>query len=58
MKKKVILGRPKLPKTLAKDSMIRVRVSEHDRAKIEIAARRAKQKLPDWVRNTLIQAAS
>jgi uncharacterized protein (DUF1778 family) len=55
MKKK--LGRPRLPKDAAKGQVIRARVSGVEHAKIERAAKTAKAKLSDWVRNTLLKAA-
>ena len=55
MKKK--LGRPKLPKEAAKGSVIRARVSDTEHAKIERAAKAAKTKVSDWVRNVLLKAA-
>ena len=55
MKKK--LGRPKLPRDAAKGEVIRARVSVAEHAKIERAAKTAKAKLSDWVRNVLLKAA-
>ena len=55
MKKK--LGRPKLPKDETKGEVIRARVSEAEHAKIERAARAAKTKLSEWVRNALLRVA-
>jgi uncharacterized protein (DUF1778 family) len=55
---KTKLGRPKLSPKAAKGSVIRARVSDAEKDKIERAAKASKQKVSDWVRNALIKAAT
>lgn len=56
-KKAAILGRPKLPTGIAKEQVLRARVSLDELRRFEAAAQRAGKKLPVWVRNTLIDAS-
>jgi predicted HicB family RNase H-like nuclease len=51
------LGRPALPKKQVR-KVFPIRLSDHERAAIEKAAKRDKQKLSLWVRNALLKAAS
>jgi uncharacterized protein (DUF1778 family) len=52
------VGRPKLPKAHAKSSIIPVRFNADDRKKVETAAKAKGQKVSEWVRNTLLKAAT
>lgn len=48
------VGRPKLPKTRAKDSIIPVRFNAGDRKRVEAAAKAKNQTVSHWVRSTLL----
>jgi predicted HicB family RNase H-like nuclease len=39
-----------------KSAVVRVRVSEEEQQKIQIAAQRSEQKLSDWIRKVLLDA--
>jgi predicted HicB family RNase H-like nuclease len=51
------LGRPKLPTGTAKSGVLRLRVSDKETVRFEMAAKRDGQSLPAWVRKTLIDAS-
>lgn len=55
MKKK--LGRPPVPKKLAKGALLSVRFSEVERKSLEGAARRKGVRLSEWARRTLLAAS-
>lgn len=57
MAAKAKLGRPPVPKKLAKGSLLSVRFSESERASLEIAAKRKGLKLSEWARWLLLNAA-
>lgn len=52
------VGRPKLPKAHAKSSIIPVRFNAEDRKTVEAAAKAKGQKVSEWVRVTLLKAAT
>jgi uncharacterized protein (DUF1778 family) len=53
------MGRPKLPKGHAKETIIPVRVNGEDRKLFERAAKASEHKtLSGWIRHTLREAAS
>ena len=52
------VGRPKLPKAHAKASIIPVRFNPDDRKRIEAAAKASRQTVSEWVRVTLLKAAT
>jgi uncharacterized protein (DUF1778 family) len=52
------VGRPKLPKAHAKSSIIPVRFNTEDRKRVEGAAKASGQKVSEWVRDTLLKAAT
>lgn len=56
--KKPKLGRPRVPKKLAKDSLLSVRFSADERNSLGRAATREGLRLSDWARRTLLNAAS
>lgn len=56
MKKK--LGRPTMPKKMAKGALLSVRFSEAERGALERAADRASMRLSEWVRRALLAAAA
>lgn len=47
------VGRPKLPKGEAKGRIVPVRFNAEDLKAIEVAAKRSKQTLSEWIRSTL-----
>jgi len=49
-------GRPPLPKGHAKAGMLRVRVTPEELSAIESTAKRSKQTVSQWIRNTLSAA--
>src|SRR5438045_3517940 len=51
-------GRPKLPVESAKSSIVRARVSAEELSRIEKAAQSEGVKTSDWVRKTLLSAAT
>jgi hypothetical protein len=55
MKKK--MGRPMLPKGIAKGVVFSVRVAANEAGKIQAAIRKSDLPKPDWARNALINAA-
>jgi hypothetical protein len=55
--KKPKLGRPPVPKKLAKGSLLSVRFSESERRTLEGAAQRAGIKLSEWARRCLLAAS-
>lgn len=52
------VGRPKLAKEHAKASIIPVRFNPDDRKTVEAAAKASKQTVSEWVRTTLLKAAT
>jgi hypothetical protein len=52
------LGRPRVPKKLAKGSLLSVRFSENERGLIDDAAKRSGAKVSEWVRHVLLAAAA
>jgi hypothetical protein len=58
MKRAVKVGRPKVPKRLAKGSLLSVRFSEDERKDIERAAARDGQQLSGWARAVLLAASN
>lgn len=55
--KKAKPGRPRVPKKLAKGSLLSVRFSESERAALDAAAERDGVKLSEWARRALLAAA-
>lgn len=55
--KKVKPGRPRVPKNLAKGSLLSVRFSESERAALEAAAEREGGRLSEWARRQLLAAS-
>lgn len=51
------IGRPPVPKKLAKASLLSVRLAEGERKLIEQAAKRDGVGLSDWARRVLLAAA-
>ncbi len=51
------IGRPPVPKKLAKAALLSVRFSEGERAEIEKAAKRDGVGLSEWARRVLLAAA-
>jgi len=51
------MGRPKIPKPEAKTFMLRIRMTEEDRALLEKAAKRQSLQLSSWARSELIGLA-
>lgn len=51
------LGRPRVPKKLAKGSLLSVRFSEDERKTLERAAEREGLRMSEWARRTLLGAA-
>jgi uncharacterized protein (DUF1778 family) len=51
------MGRPPVPKKLAKGSLLSVRFSESERRALEKAAELAGVRLSEWARRTLLAAA-
>lgn len=56
MKKK--LGRPPVPKKLAKGALLSVRFSAEERKQLERAAGRGGLRLSEWARRTLLGASA
>lgn len=52
------IGRPRVPKKLAKGSLLSVRFSEDERRDLEHAAKRAGLRLSEWSRSQLLAAAT
>ena len=52
------IGRPPVPKKLAKDSLLSVRFSNEERGALERAAKRDGLRLSEWARRTLLAGAS
>lgn len=50
------IGRPRVPKRLAKGSLLSVRFPEDERRALERAADREGERLSDWVRRVLLAA--
>jgi hypothetical protein len=50
-------GRPRVPKKLAKGSLLSVRFSESEREALERSAEREGLKLSEWARRALLTAA-
>ncbi|XHR30855.1 MAG: hypothetical protein ACFUZC_09870 [Chthoniobacteraceae bacterium] len=55
--KKIRTGRPKLPIGSAKDTMVRVRVTQAEHKQMESAAKRAGMIFSDWLRKSLLDAS-
>lgn len=55
--KKPKIGRPPVPKKLAKGSLLSVRLSESERSEIERASESEGLKLSEWARRSLLAAA-
>lgn len=55
--KKPKMGRPPVPKKLAKGTLLSVRFSESERDALERAARREGLKLSEWARRLLLAAS-
>ena len=51
------IGRPPLPKKLAKGSLLSVRFTEEERRGLDRAAGRRGDKLSEWARKVLLAAA-
>jgi len=51
------MGRPPVPKKLAKGSLLSVRFSEGERRKLAQAATKAQLRLSEWTRRVLLAAA-
>lgn len=51
------MGRPPLPKKLAKGTLLSVRFSEDERMELERAASREGARLSEWARRALLQIA-
>jgi hypothetical protein len=52
--KKAKPGRPRVPKELAKGSLLSVRFSESERAALEARAQRESLRLSEWARSVLL----
>jgi predicted HicB family RNase H-like nuclease len=52
------IGRPPVPKKLAKATLLSVRFTESERAEIERAAKRDGVGLSEWARRTLLDAVA
>ncbi len=52
------IGRPPLPKKLAKGALLSVRFSESERASLDRAAKKEGAKLSAWARRVLLAQAS
>lgn len=50
------LGRPTLPKGIAKGSIVPVRFSPEDRKRVETAAKASNKTVSEWIRSTLSAA--
>ena len=51
------MGRPKLPKKLAKGSLLSVRFTAEERKALDAAAEREGLSLSQWARKTMLAAA-
>jgi hypothetical protein len=56
--KKAKPGRPRVPKKLAKGSLLSVRFSESEREALENAAEREGLRLSEWARRVLLRSCS
>jgi hypothetical protein len=56
--KKAKPGRPRVPKKLAKGSLLSVRFSEGEREALERAAEREGLRLSEWARRKLLEATA
>jgi len=56
-KKKIVMGRPKVPKEKAKSYRIQARLNPADREKIDAAVVRSGLKESVWVRKVLLTAS-
>jgi hypothetical protein len=52
------VGRPRVPKKLAKDSLLSVRFSETERKSLERAAGNDELRLSEWARRVLLAEAA
>jgi len=52
------LGRPPVPKKLAKGALLSVRFSDAERHALEKAAQARGQRISEWARQLLLRAAS
>ena len=52
------MGRPKLPKKLAKGSLLSVRFTAEERRGLDAAAEREGLSLSQWARKTMLAAAT
>lgn len=52
------MGRHKLPKKLAKGSLLSVRFTAEERRALDAAADQAATRLSEWARGVLLQAAA
>jgi predicted HicB family RNase H-like nuclease len=50
------VGRPALPKGHAKSGAIQVRLNDDDRKRVELAAKKSKQTVSEWIRSTINMA--
>jgi hypothetical protein len=57
-KKKIKMGRPKAPKDKAKSNRIQARLTAEERDRINGAIAKSGLKESEWVRMTLLKAAS
>lgn len=55
---KAKLGRPRVPKKLAKGSLLSVRLTQDERHKIEAAAERDGVALSEWARQAMLRRAN
>lgn len=51
------IGRPKLPRKLAKGSLLSVRFTAEERRVLDAAAERTDRRLSEWARTVLLEAA-
>lgn len=58
MSRKARIGRPPLPKKLAKGSLLSVRFSADERRALERTANREGAKLSEWARRVLLAATA
>jgi uncharacterized protein (DUF1778 family) len=56
-KKKIVMGRPKVPKDRAKSDRIQARLTPAERDKIDAAVAKSGLKESAWVRKALIAAS-
>ncbi len=56
-KKKIVMGRPKVPKDKAKSDRIQARLSVAEREKIDAAVAKSGLKESEWVRKALLSAS-